>query len=65
MTREKCVNIPTNITPCLRLFLQESDNTRGLEFFMPQEYVWSDPGWLNMENHSPIVEIDVLAVRGG
>ncbi len=31
-----------NITPSLRLFLQESDKTRGLEFFMPQEYVWSD-----------------------
>ncbi len=27
--------------------------------------LWSDPGRLNVENHSPIVEIDVLAVRGG
>ncbi len=27
--------------------------------------VWSDPGRLKVENHSPIVEIDVLAVRGG
>ncbi len=35
-------NTPTAITPRYGLFLQESDNTRELEFFMPQEYVWSD-----------------------
>ncbi len=38
----KCENIPTNTTPPLRLFLQESDKPEDWSFFMPQEYVWSD-----------------------
>ena len=50
------------ITPSHKLFLQESDNTRGLEFFMPQEYVWSDlrtTYWLLSTSDGPDQTVEV------
>ncbi len=50
---------------CVFLFVTtENRKDRTCKIFL-NCVLWSDPGRLKVENHSPIVEIDVLAVRGG